>query len=246
MLKMFFSFVCLVFVLIVLGCGHPNDIVDRDIVGDLEASTAKITITAKNGKKNTCTAFAYKRRGYLYRFITAAHCVSDDDEEWEKVKIFADKIDIVLENKKRKTKLSYSAKLIATGYQEMGDDFAILEAELDEHIPILPLSRNRPGRKECILSAGAPSDYVSNFFYGYVHKVDYNKGSKFVVRMLSGEVPGGTSGSAVVSCFEGKIIAVVVASTRKDPRQTVVIPIARFLKFEKMVMRGNYMFSSNK
>jgi len=216
--------------------------VSKYIVEDMESSTAEIVVIEKNGSVMRCTAFAYKRSNYLYRFITAAHCVAKDDKKNKKVNIFADKINLVIENKKTKIVRTYPAKLIAAGYNGIDDDFAILEADLDQHVPILSLSFGTPILKECVFSVGRKNKSNRNIFYGHVYKLYYARSGSFIVRMLSGEVPNGTSGSAIVSCSSGKIMAIVVAATRKDPKQTIVFPITRFLKFEEKIKNETYKY----
>jgi len=106
-------------------------------------STALLYKQSEDGGMHmTCTATAFEKvkptkdikNGYL--FVTASHCVGEDDTQHERVQVVKTNFYITFDE--AADKKFRPARLIAAGYQHRGDDFAIFEVDTDEIWPITP------------------------------------------------------------------------------------------------------------
>ena len=189
-----------------------------------------------NGK---CTGFAYKKKeGNIFRIIVAAHCVAEDNEETKKVEIIATKITLIPELSKDN---EYPAKIVAVGYQGVDDDFAILEAELDEDIPILLQAQKEPILFQCVLNSSYPANVEEEVSYGYVSRLTPAQ-RRIYMEFKGMPNSAGASGSAVVDCYTTEVIGMWARRVRGSFTTKIAIPISRFRRFERKVEEGTYPY----
>lgn len=200
----------------------------------------------------TCSATAFARRGNTYQLLTNAHCVAADKLKNGLVDVLP--MDLYVAFSDSDTTL-FPARLLAVGYRSQGDDFAVLEVDIDESLPVIPLSKADPRPGESVINVSFP--YVSGKLLGkrLVHGevthvgVDFslyesdNKviGSDvFITDMFSG---GGSSGSAIVSPEQNAIVGVLTGAWCEDGKlceETSGFPISKFRAFWEASQAGEY------
>jgi hypothetical protein len=194
-----------------------------------------------------CTATAFEKKGKLYRFATAAHCVADDDTTHERVEVSQASWYITFDEPENK---SFTAvKIVGVGYQHRGDDFAVVEGELkDESLTVIPLAVNDPSLGENISNFASPGGYGKQLFRGHVSMERLDR--PLIVEsinwkgasLLQTTAGPGSSGSAVVSQHQKAIAAFLVGmiGNRGGQPNIVAIPISKFRKFWDEVQTGKY------
>ena len=204
-----------------------------------DATTMLYSQTTDGGMRMHCTATVFEaferddRKGYL--LATAAHCVAVDDLMNSRVKIsgasFFISFDEVIQ------KVFYPVHVEAAGFQSRGDDFAVLHAYTDEEWDILELgdvSSLKP--MDEVLNVSAPAGLGLQVLKGHISLVSINRPVKtrglnwqsaMLVNLSSGP---GSSGSAVVSIDQEKIVGFVVGGVTGNPT-TVVLTVNRFRLF---------------
>ncbi len=162
----------------------------------------------------TCTATAYRKTDSGYRFVSAAHCVPGDrDFEQKQIKFFvtADKASL---------KSFVEVSLIEAGDKQVGDDFAIFEAETDAVFTVTPLGDSASVKQgDSMLNIASPFGLGKQLFVGYVSlahvdrpKMDLNEVQWTDVMMVNIGGGPGSSGSAIVSEDQKAIVAFLVGS----------------------------------
>lgn len=210
------------------------------------AATALVIAEDENGgTRMVCTATAFERTGEITRFITAAHCVGDDDAAHERVELEKTNWYVSFDNSDRKVLLP--AKVVAAGYQREGDDFAVLEVTLDHAVEPIPLAPRDPALGERVINIASPLGLGKQLFTGHVTMEHLRR--PVVVRsinwkdavLLQINVGGGSSGSSVISEDQGAIVAVLVGTiSNGDTPNVVAIPIEKFKAFYAAVKAGTY------
>lgn len=201
--------------------------------------------TEDGGLKMLCTATAFEKKGDLYRFVTAAHCVADDDTGHKRVAVAQTNWYVTFDEVGLKE--FHPAKILYVGYQSRGDDFAILEAVLKREIPVIPLAERDGEKGEAIDNVAAPLALGKQLFDGHVSLDDLDRpviqGSInwWHATLLQVNVGPGSSGSAVVSRKQEAIIAILVGnvSFRSSPN-VVAIPVTKLRRFLKDAKCGKY------
>lgn len=220
---------------------------DNELINRFWGATALLYKQDDSGTMAmVCTATAFERGGgNTYRFITASHCVAKDDDDKERVELYPKEWYITFDDPQKKNFLH--AKVVAAGYQHRGDDFAVLEVESKEYIPVMPFAPKRVTLGEQVINIASPGGYGKQLFQGIVSMPELNRPVK--VRdinwkkavMLQMNLGGGSSGSAVVSVKQGGMAAFVVGQMYGSGAQNVVaIPAHKFHKFWKAAKAGKY------
>lgn len=213
---------------------------------DFEKATALLQEQTPNGGFNMlCTATVFEKDDAVVRFVSAAHCVGEDDEMKEKVKLTSTKFYINFDDEENKQLLL--AKVIACGYQHRGDDFAVLEVPLKEigikAVPVMPLATEHVVMGEPMANMASPNGLGEQLFRGHVSRPvlqrpikdrDINWENAVLLQM---NVAGGSSGSAVVSLRQLGIASFIVGHVGIN---TVAIPTERFVKFWELSKAGKY------
>ncbi|OGH83994.1 MAG: hypothetical protein A2373_01325 [Candidatus Magasanikbacteria bacterium RIFOXYB1_FULL_40_15] len=203
------------------------------------AATAEIAVF-KNGDMYGCTAFAYKRTGNEYSFITAAHCVSTTDDEKHEIIMNAEIVLLKLHDEVNVDDVHYYFGIVdAVGYETVGHDFAILSAKIyDREIPVFTLADYPLEKNQCVFNVSYPAEADGNVFFGSVTETDED----YILSKLFGiQVASGASGSALVGCTSGKVHGIVYA-WRENTKELISIPIDRFKMFEEKVRNHKYLF----
>ena len=223
-------------------------------------STAVVHIISEGDDSNnsctvnygTCTAVAFAKNGHKYQFFTDAHCVADYKKEISKTVLKKFVLHLILE-KLNGDELVYEAKVLAIGEMNNFEDFAILEAEIDGDIPLMPLSESRPELNEEIQVVANPVE-LSNVgllqLKGYVSKENMGnliiqstgvktKGA-FGIQVIGLGTGFGSSGGGVFSVKRGAIIGIINGTVFNSQLHVslLVSPIAKFNNFYKEYKEG--------
>lgn len=198
--------------------------------------------------KQLCTATAFERSGKTYKFITAAHCVAEDNVLRERVEVVRVRFLTTFDEEGEKGIVP--VKLLAVGYQCNGDDLAVFEVQLKKEIPVIPLAAKNAIRGEHIVNVASPLGLGKQLFRGYVSssKLDRPMISERAginwdgATLLDISVGPGSSGSAVVSPKQGGIVGILVGTIggRSSTFNVVAIPVEQFHKFWNAAKAGKY------
>lgn len=198
--------------------------------------------------KQLCTATAFERSDKTYKFVTAAHCVAEDNVLHERVEVVRVRFLTTFDEEGEKGIVP--AKLLAVGYQHNGDDLAVFEVQLKKEIPIIPLAAKNAIRGERIVNVASPLGLGKQLFRGYVSssKLDRPMISEKAginwegATLLDINVGPGSSGSAVVSPKQGGIVGILVGTigSQSSTFNVVAIPIEQFHKFWNAAKVGKY------
>lgn len=206
--------------------------------------------------KMRCTATAYRTLADVdnakkvkpeairtgYRFVTAAHCVSGDtDAEQARGKYF-----VTLDTAGAKTFIP--ATLVRTGDKKKGDDFSIFEVVTDSKIPVIPLGKSDSvSLGDSVINVAGPDGLGKQFFAGYVSekhldRPPLNAGDVQWTDVMLVSIGGGpgSSGSAIVSVSQKAIVGFLVGSENASQVGFIVVPVDKFIAFEKAVDAGTY------
>ena len=204
-----------------------------------DATAMLYSQTTDGGMQMHCTATVFEaferddRKGYL--LATAAHCVAVDDLMNSRVKISGASFFISFDNEPKQ--VFHPIHVEGAGFQSRGDDFAVLHAFTDEEWEVLELgdvSSLKP--MDEVLNVSAPAGLGLQVLKGQITLVSINRPVKtrglnwqsaMLVNLSSGP---GSSGSAVVSIDQEKIVGFVVGGVTGNPT-TVVLTVNRFRLF---------------
>ncbi len=213
---------------------------------DFYTATALLYGQTEDGSlRMLCTATAFERNKDVYHFVTAAHCVAEDDTSHDRVQVEPTSWYITFDQPERKN--FFPAKVLGVGYQHRGDDFAVLEVKLDKPVPIIPVATKDPVMGEDVSNIASPLGLGKQLFRGHVSKDkldrpvvegDINWKGATLLQMSSGP---GSSGSAIVSRTQKGIVAFLVGSigSRGSPN-IVAIPVSKFSKFWTEIKAKKY------
>jgi len=211
------------------------------------------------------SATAFEKEGNIYRFIAAAHCIGDNNQMCDDIMNNSLKIPpmIYLSKNSLATKQGiYRAKLVAMGKLSEGEDFAVLEAEINDcEITVIPLVDSNLEMGDEVINIATPIGWDKTLFRGYVANLNMDK-FKYSIGEDSIEIKTailcslpsgpGSSGSAIVSEKHGGIVAILVSSLKSGKKTiapvSVVLPIRMFKEFWKMFkleIKSNQYFEEN-
>lgn len=230
-----------------------------DSVHLTKAVTLLYEQTEDGGQRMLCTATAYrvmpavvtKQDGsevaagdqlHRYRFASAAHCVSGDDD----VEIKGSKYFITSDSAGEKTFIP--AKLIESGDKQTGDDFSIFEATTTQIFEIVPLGNEKlDAVGDRVINVASPLGLGRQYFEGYISSLTldrpkFNGGEvswhdAYLVAIGGGP---GSSGSAIVSVKQGAIVGFLVGQFERGQVGFIIIPVSQFKTFEAKVDAKTY------
>lgn len=199
-----------------------------------------------------CTATAYDKEDGGYKFVTAAHCVGEDDRTHQKVADTED-IPFYITFDERGDKTFYPAQVKGVGYQSRGDDFVILHVKTKQEWHTVPLGDEGQVDVEkpettAILNVASPLGLGKQVFRGYISSVyldrpvvqgDINWKGAMLLSIQSGP---GSSGSALISEHQKAIVGFLVGGIDNN---VVGIPVSKFKKFEQEVKDRKYKWERN-
>jgi S1-C subfamily serine protease len=186
------------------------------------------------GMEMRCTATAFEGAGKVVKFLTAAHCVTQE-VSGSQGKLVVTKSPVFLSDDRASAQKSFVKATIETvGRPDEGYDFAILAADVgDLRVLLTPLGDERQEKNGTeVLNIAAPGGLGKVYFSGHVAllKVDrplidessHINWEGFMLCQLP--AAGGSSGSAIISVESGKIIGLVIGSYRN---MTLALPASR-------------------
>jgi len=182
-----------------------------------------------------CTATAFERKGKKYYFVSAAHCVGDDDTDHEKIITRPSNWYITFRDSPEKH--FFPAKIVVAGYQHRLNDFLVLEAELEHPVPTMPLASGDPHNGEIVSNMASPHNLGKLLFRGLVSIESVDRtilvGEDEVnwkgTAVLQINVGGGSSGSAIVSHRQRGIVAILIGMNSSS--LAYAIPVSKFKQF---------------
>ncbi len=240
-------------IITMFGCGAPRPAAgptQSPFTSDLENKFSQATalLYARIGSGTyimVCTATAFERNEMVYHFVTAAHCVAEDNHDHRRVELAP--VDWFISFDQRGTKNFIHAKILRAGYQSRGDDFAVLEVTLDKPVPVIPLASKDPSLGESVSNVASPLGLGKQLFRGHVtmERLDrpiidagLNWRDTTLLQINSGP---GSSGSAIVSTSQSGITSILVGRISNRGSENVVsIPVSKFQKFNQGVADGKY------
>lgn len=190
-----------------------------------------------------CTATVYQKVPTGYRFATAAHCVGSDQEDKAATTLH---LAFFLTFDEKDAKTFWPAVPISVGYQTKGDDFAIFEVTTVEEWTVVEIGdEHDTSVGDEVLNVSSPLGLGKQAFFGTISSARLERPTNIgketwkgnVLVQLAGSGPG-SSGSAIISVAQGKIIGFLVGGIQD--RAIVAIPASRFTKFREQVEKGKY------
>lgn len=204
------------------------------------------------GMRMRCTATTYQRdvkaTVYVYRFLTAAHCIGSDRRDKERSASTANIPFFITFDEPNGAKKFWPARVLWVGYQSRGEDIAAFEVRSEENWPTIPLGH------ENTIKDGAPYwNFASplglgrQVMEGIVSNVNLDRPlvegdinwSHTLVLQQAG-VNGGSSGSAIVAKETRAIIGALVGTIGGST--IIAIPISRFIAIQEAVDAGKYKY----
>ena len=221
----------------------------------LESSALLYGMNSSGDMRFTCTGMVYerdKKNPKIVRVITNSHCVSEDNTNKQRVVLAPNPWYLLF--KEDTTQQYHQAKVVAAGYMTRGDDFAILEAELDAEIPMIPLAEKDGLVGESVCMVGGPYGLGKQLFRGHITMANLKRAivgrhlnweGTTLLQISSGP---GASGSSIVSVQRRAIVAILVGriGLRGGIPSIVAMPISRFHAFRKAIKNGTYRWFGTK
>jgi S1-C subfamily serine protease len=175
--------------------------------------------------------------------VSAAHCV-DDDKDGKSADPTDTNFYVTLDDPTNKT--FYAAIPKGVGYQHRGDDFAYFEVATKDELSVIPLgdeAQETVGGD--ITNVSSPYGLGKQLFHGSISSlrlerpviVDNINWRDAIMLQISGPGPG-SSGSAIVSQSQKKIVAFLVGAV--GGTNVVAIPVSKFREFRASVEKGKY------
>ena len=191
------------------------------------------------------TAFEKTKDGYL--FATAAHCVGEDQTEgkersakWQNTAFF-----MTFDEPQNKT--FYPAEVRGVGFQHRGDDFAIFEVKTDQKWTTIGLGDEKKEEDgNPVINVASPLGLGKQVYRGVISSLDLDR------PLIQGDInwrhsislqiaaDGGSSGSAIISAEQDKIIAFLVGTV--GGAVVIAIPVSKFITFRNAVDAGTYKY----
>jgi S1-C subfamily serine protease len=187
------------------------------------------------GMQMRCTATIYERTKAVYRFVTAAHCIGNDDTTKELSASAANiPFFVTFDESGANAKKFYPAKVVLVGYQHRGEDFSVLEVTTTEDWPVIPLGDEQ---KEVVpapfWNIGGPLGLGKVILEGAIANLDLDRPivegdinwQHSMVLQESG-VNGGSSGSSLIAKDQHAIVGFLVGTIGGST--ITAIPVSRF------------------
>lgn len=223
----------------------PATLTDEQFIESVYTSTALLYSQNSQGSMEMrCTATVIEKTETGYLLVTAAHCVSRDNEQNHRAEPERGFWFISFDNPGSKDFLA--AKLVAVGYQHRGDDFALLSIDTDIKVPVVAIGEDAASHEgEAVLNVASPLGLGKQVFKGHVSSpkldrpVDANDihwTGAMLIAIVG--VNGGSSGSAII-CMKQRAICGNLVGTIGGS-STVAIPVSKLKKFIGLVKAGTY------
>lgn len=224
----------------------PLRAADRDFIDRVKNATALLySQNEAGGMRMHCTVTASQKVGNVYTFVSAAHCIGNDDVQKERVAAYRN-IPFYITFDESDEKRFYRAKVKSVGYQHRGDDFAEFEVTSNQTWPTIPIGDERKEEEgNAVLNIASPLGLGRQVFHGHISKIDLDRpivqgdiNWKGTVLLQMTGTNGGSSGSAVISEKQGAIVAFLVGTI--GGTTITAIPASRFAEFKTRVAEKKY------
>jgi hypothetical protein len=204
------------------------------------------------GMRMHCTSTAYERDEddglYEYTFLSAAHCIGNDNQGREQVADYRNKIFYITFDR-TDPKIFYRAEVKSIGYQSRGDDFAELTVLSREMWPIIPIGDERKEEEgNEVVNVASPFGLGKQVFHGHITKLELDRpvvqGNINWTGVMLVQIPGtggGSSGSAIISVKQEAIVGFLVGTISNTAQ--AAIPVSRFVEFKKSMKNGTYRWA---
>jgi hypothetical protein len=213
-----------------------------------KAATAILFSQNENGGMVVrCTATAFDKHGDKYTFVSAAHCVGEDDVQHERVAT-SNRTTFYISFDESKLKRFYNAKVLWVGYQHRGDDFSIYEVDPGKDVdwPVIPIGDEKKEQEgNSVLNIASPQGLGLQVFHGSISKMELDRpvvegdiNWKGAILLQMPGTNGGSSGSAIISEKQEKIVAFLVGTI--GGTSITAIPASRFSTFKDKAENGKY------
>lgn len=222
----------------------------QDLPLSLRAKAATAILVAQNASGDMdvrCTATAFKKNGSTYQFATAAHCIGSDNTAKERVAPW-DRQAFYITFDEKETKVYFSARPKLVGYQSRGDDFAVFEVKAPKDVKWEVIELGDEGDEvegNEVLNVAAPQGLGIQVFHGHISSLSLDRpvvqGDINWMGSMLLQLPGtdgGSSGSAIISLKQEKIVAFLVGTI--GATQITARPVSRFKKLVERINAGTY------
>lgn len=201
---------------------------------------------ASGGMNMHCTATIFEKAKKGYRFVSAAHCVGNDDTSRERSASPDHLPFFITFDETAAPKVFYPAKVTLVGYQHRGEDFAVFEVETTQDWPVVPLGDEK---KEVVpapfWNVASPLGLGRQVLEGVISNLDLDRPIFFndinwahsLVLQMSG-VNGGSSGSSLIAKDQRAIVGFLVGSIGDST--ITAIPVSRFKLVLAAQAKGKY------
>jgi S1-C subfamily serine protease len=210
---------------------------DMRMTCSVTAFAVKPEVPAKqDGKELAATG------SFVYRFVSAAHCVEGSNDKQQKLQKF------YITTDSKGTKAYLPAKLIETGDKATGDDFSLFEVTTAEKFEVTPLGdSDKLVYGDSVIDVSGALGMGKQFFEGYVSETHLdrpplNAGTVQWTDIMLIQIGGGpgSSGSAIVSTTTNSIVGFLVGKDPNGDNGFICVPVAKFNAFVKAVDAGTY------
>jgi S1-C subfamily serine protease len=217
-----------------------------------KASQAVVLLYSQDsggGMKMHCTATAFEKSAKGYLFVSAAHCIGNDDTLKEKAATGKNIPFFITFDETAQVKKFHPAKVKWVGYQHRGEDLAVFEVETKEKWHTIPLGDEKKLKDGAsIINIASPLGLGKQVFAGYITSLFIDRpivqgninwrGAMF----LDINVGGGSSGSALISDKQEAIVGFLVGTVGGS--NVVGIPVSRFKAVMSAVAEDKYKWYS--
>lgn len=201
------------------------------------------------GMRMHCTTTAFEKTATGYLFVTAAHCIGNDDRGKERTaNPYNHTFFISFDETGTHAKQFWPASPVFVGYQSRGEDFAVFHVVSNDVWPTIPLG------DETSLTEGAqywnvasPLGLGRQIQEGLISSMSLDRpvtegdiNWKGTLVLQQAGVNGGSSGSPLVSKDQHKIIGFLVGTIGGST--TVAIPVSRFIAVRAAVAKDAYRY----
>lgn len=240
-------------IFLILALILPNLAFAEDLQNKFVSATGVLhMVSKKDASTSLCTTVAFSKKEKTYQFFTAAHCVADFKRETSESILTQKTLHIILENKTGGFIVT-EAKVLTFGQMKDFNDFAILEAEFDGDIPIVPLSKDDPELDEDVRIVSAPlgAGVGTLLIRGYVSKekmlnmimfANVDIKNAIALQFIGLGSASGSSGGGVWSIRRGAIVGILVGSIASNIGHVslVAVPISKFNNFYIEYLQGKH------
>lgn len=234
---------------VLLLCVIPTKAEDKPVDQGLASKVMRsvgllYSQTEEGSMRMRCTTTAYAKEHNGYMFVSAAHCVGDDDVQHER-SADATKTSFYITFDEKKVKKFYLAKPLLVGYQHRGEDFSVFHVDTNEEWTTIPLGDEQKAKEgTSIINVASPLGLGKQMFRGTISSLDLDRP---IIEndinwqhsmLLSIQAGPGSSGSALVAEDQEAIVGFLVGTIGGN--NIVGIPVSRFKNVLKMQKDSKY------